>query len=535
MDERQELAALRRMAELEAKSQTEYQQLRAMRGRPPAEALDPNLNPMFPAGHAALIGAGRAGKELEEGTRQLGLNATVAAKELMGRDTRPELDAIAQQDAAQSEDARVYAGLRKQFPLASGLGEALPALAIPAGQATMGARVMAPALGFGAMGAAKYGSPKERAVAGVANAGVGALGGVAGELLGSAISPAASRLTGAQQDALATAAGKIGVQPLPSQMTGNPNLARIEDFLSRVQGGAGVMQDFQAGNKAAVNRYSAKAMGENTDAITKDVFAAADDRIGAGLDDLRSKTNMPVVQPVFDAITASEKMLQTGLGKVAGKDEAVALLGELKDRLYSTKALSGAEYQSIASDLKTAARETKNQTIAAALSHVRKAMDDVAQGPNAPQWKQLNSEYAAMKSLMKPGAVNEATGDVNPVALGTRMDTQFRDAMKTGAINGPLADVAAYGKALPPMRPGSPTFERGAAGNLMDWFLSPAYWAGAKAMTSGLGRDYLSGGLLGSPKASNVAGLIGSRAAMPLAMSPAEQILFQMGLLGYSQ
>ncbi len=484
---------------------------------------------------AVVIGAGRTGDKIQAGVQQVGQSANVAVRQALGMNTRPGLDSLRSLEEVQRGNDAAYAPLAKKYPFETGVGEALPAVGIPMGQATAAARVFAPALGFGAIGAAEYGTPQERAMRGGLNFGSGLIGGGVGEIAGKVIAPGASRLTPAQQNALSDASSKIGVKPLPSEMTGNPNLSRVEDFLSRVQGGAGVMQDFRAGNQAKVNQYAAGAMGQDTNAITQPVFADAKKTIGGDLNTLRGQANMPVVQSAFDAVDKATQMLSKGLGKVAGKDEAISLLGEVKDRLYSSKQLSGDEYQAIVSDLKTAARQTDNQTIAAAYKSVIGEMDKLAQGTNKDAWAKANREYAAMKTLMEPGVVNEQAGNVNPVRLGTVMGQDMGEAMKTGAVTGPLADIAAYGKALPPARAGSQTFERGATGNLMDWMLSPAYYLAAKGITSGLGRDYLANGLLGNSAISGAVGKIGSKAALPLALSPAEQALFQMGLLNYAQ
>lgn len=492
------------------------------------------VNPLTVAAGTTLVGAGRSLDKVREGTKQALTAGNVIARELVGADTKAPLQKLAQQEQFQKEQDATYLPLQQQHPFLTGVGETLPTIATPMGQETAAARIFAPAIGFGTLEAAKYGSPAQRGIAGAKGFALGALGGSVGEIANSVISPAASSLTAPQLSALTTAASKIGVKPLPSQMTGNANLARIEDMLARVPGGAGVMQDFAQGNRQAVNQYASTAMGENTPAITKDVFAAAKARQGLERDALRQGAAMPVTADVFNAIDAARVMLSRGLKEVDGKSEALSLLSGLKNRLYNSKQLSGEDLQAITSDLKTAARGTDNQTIAAAYKKVQEAMDTASTIDKAALAKS-NREIASRKTLQMPGVTNEVTGDVSPVVLGNRWGTQFGESAKTGKIDGPLADIVDYGKAMPPMRAGSPTFERGASANPMHWAMAPAYWAAAKAMTSGLGRDYLAKGLLGEAGNSARAGLLARHAALPLAMSPAEEALWQMGLLGYAQ
>lgn len=490
------------------------------------------VNPLTIAAGTTLVGAGRSLDKVREGTKQAMTAGNVIGRELAGVDTKEPLQRLAQQEKFQKEQDAAYLPLQQQHPFLTGIGEAAPMLGLPVGQQTAAARIFAPAIGMGTMEAAKYGSPAERAKAGAFGFGTGVLGGTVGEIANSVVSPTASTLTAAQQKAAANAANKIGVKLLPSQLTGSANMARAEDMLSRVQGGAGVMADFDRVNKNAVNRHAASAINENTNAITKDVFFGARSDIGDEFNRLRGSTSLPIVQPLFDAIDSASAKLSRGL-KVQGKEEALTTLQGVKDRFYGNKQLTGDEYQSIVSDLGSLARESKNPAIAAAYDEVKRAMDAVAQGGNAPAWRAARQRNASLETLEKPNVVNEVTGDVNAGPLAREMDRQLGRANKEGKVSGPLVDIAEYHKALPPRTAGSPTFERKAASNVMDWLLTPAYWAAAKVVTSGLGRDYLAKGLLGDPTASRLVGLLARKSALPLAIGPEEAALMQMGLLNY--
>lgn len=481
---------------------------------------------------AALVGAGRTSDKIVEGVRQVNAAADVALREATGRPTRQGLDALRQQEQEQKFRDDAYAPLAKKYPFGTGIGEALPAVAIPVGQATAAGRILAPAFGMSAMGGAEYGSPEQRGLKATKGLALGALGGTVGEVANSVIAPATSRLTATQQRAAENAANRLNVNLLPSQLTGNPNLARIEDTLARRIGSAGVMADFQSGIQRGINRHAAGAMGENADDVSQSTLAAAKARQGTERDALLNGQTMPVTGNVISAIDQSKKMLSSGLA-VDGKSETIDLLDGLKDRLYNTRALSGDDFNAIVSDIKSAARGTKNTTIKAALINVQKAMEQ-ASTVDKTLLAKSNAEIAARKTLQMPGVTNEFTGDVYPKTLANRMDTQLGEAMKTGKITGPLADIAEYGKAVPQLRAGSPTYERGVADSLMGYLLSPLFYAGAKGITSQAGRDYLAKGLLGHPGLSSATGKIASRAALPLAMSPAEQALWQMGLLSYA-
>lgn len=509
--------------------QAEYERLRASRGRPPIEQSDPNLNQYFPAGHAALIGAGRTLDKVAEGNRQIGINAEIAAREAMGMPTQEQFAALNQQAQTERFKDEAYAPLRQKMPFATGSGEAAPLAVAPVGQATAAARVLAPALSYGAAGALEYGSPQERAISGGSKFASGLVGGTVGEILGRVINPVRSAMNTPAQQAAQTAADKLGAPLLPSQMTGSETLARVEDSLARAPLSADVMGKVLNAQKDAVNRRAGQAIGTDKP-LTAATFAERKAEMGADYAANRASIpGMPAQQPIFTAIDNAEKMLTSGSTK--GKENALGMLKELKDKLYNTKQLTPEEYQGWVTDLATEARGTQNTTIKTALKMVGREMDKEARGPLDPAWQELDKQYANMKLLMKPHVVNEATGDVNANQVRSRMLQAHGDKMKTGQLPGPLADVSEFAAAVPQLRAGSPTFERGEIG----WSgLLNGLWRYpmAKAITSEGGRDYLSKGLLASPEASGRAGLLAQSASVPLATTPVDLFLLRyLGLL----
>lgn len=468
----------------------------------------------FNAGQAALIGAGRTFNQVGAGVNQIALNADIAARQAMGLDSGDQFRKLNALDAEQQDEAARYAPLQQQHPFATALGESLPLLAVPAGQSTAVARAAVPSIVNAAIEGLSYGSPQERMARAKVGLATGLAGGAVGEGVRAVVAPAESSLNAAQQTALRNATDTLGIQPRASQLSGNQNVARLEDYLKVAPGGANVMGNFIANNEAKINQAAASAIGENAASPTSDVLGAASTRIGGALNDLRENATMPVTSDVTDAIDRATALLNKG--SVSGKGDALGMLSELKNKLLSTRELSGDEYQAWASDLSTAARETNNRTISTALSGVKAAMDKVAQGENAPAWKQANQQWASLETLLKPGVVNAQTGQVNPVALARVMNSQFGKNMKTGKIQGPLADIANYGMALPPMREGSPTFGRQAFASVPGWIQAIPNYLLAKTLTSGVGADYLARGLLANPAVSQATGGLLGRAAVPL-------------------
>ncbi len=154
MDERAELIALRRMAELEAKA-----------GGAAAEVEDPGFL------HSALIGSGRTFDRIGKGVRQLYYGAT-------GNQAK---QAELASDAA-TDDA-LYKPLQEARPWATGIGEALPSMVLPgAGGASLLANAGRMALAGAAPGLLEYGSAEDRIKRGA----IGATAGTAVPLAGAA-------------------------------------------------------------------------------------------------------------------------------------------------------------------------------------------------------------------------------------------------------------------------------------------------------------------------------------------------------------
>lgn len=476
------------------------------------------------APRAALIGAGRAADQVIAGTKQLGLNTKVAAKELTGLgNTNPDLRALSSLEEQQRGNDEAYRPLQEKYPFATGFGETVPMLAIPGGQATLPARLGVPALANAAIDASKHGSAEERGKRGATGAFTGLLGGAASEAIRSVIQPAQSTLTKAQQTAVQDAAQRLGIQPRPSELTGNKNMAMVEDYLANSLGSGGVMGELVDANRAKVSQAAVRSIGEQADAPTGEVLKRAADNIGSKYDTLKAGAVMPVTSDVMDAITKAEGMLTKGSTK--GKEGALGMLTELKDALYQTKQLDGDTYQAWVRDLAAEQRGTQNSTIRAALKTVEREMDKSARGSNAAAWQQADQQYSNLKLLQKPGVVNEVTGQVYPGKLATQMQSRFGEAMKQGKIDGELADIAAYGRGMPEPRPGSPTAMRQSTGNPVDAAMAPARWALAKLMTSQAGSDYLSGGLLANPEISSLVGGLLGRATTPLTIAEIRQRL----------
>lgn len=143
---------------------------------------------------AALIGAGRTTDQIIDGMKQLGFNLT------------GNKDALEQLRLDQAEKTRLYQPLKDQHSIATAIGEALPAMAIPAGGGATLASTAARLATAGALpGALEYGTAGERAGR--------AAGGAAAAVTGGIVIPAIGRTVAKAVPAIGRTA-KALVEPL---------------------------------------------------------------------------------------------------------------------------------------------------------------------------------------------------------------------------------------------------------------------------------------------------------------------------------
>lgn len=493
---------------------------------PAAEIPAPTMGNTFPSGEAALLAAGRRGDKMAAGAKQAGLGAKVIAEDFLGFDTKPDLQRMSQIEPEQAENDRLFRPVQKKFPMATAVGDALPAVGIPVGQTTALARILAPALGFGAMDAMEPGDAKERGKRGGLGFLSGLAGGTVGEIAARVVQPVRNVASGTQQRAAQEAAAKVNARLLPSQIADSPTLAGFEDMLAQSPGGRGPMADFMDAQRAAVTKHAASAIDDQAERLTKEDFAGAATKISDDYNRLKQGVTLPVTADVVDAVTAAEERLRKG--STQGKEQALAMLTELKDRLYATKALPGDEYSAWTTSIGTAARQSENRDVATALNGVKEAMNAAARGPKAAEWKAVDKRNASLETLIRPNVVNETTGQVNPRALAAVLKNDFGKSFMTGKLEGPLVDAAEFGRSVPQLREGSQTFGRTESDTLLGIAKALMKYPAAKALTSEAAGDYLAKGLMADPKASRLIAALIQRGSEPFVLGPAN-----LGLAGY--
>lgn len=403
-----------------------------------AKPVPPTASPASDVGplDAFMIAAGRTTDKMVAGTRQL-YNKAVGDEATLSK--------IA---AEQAENDRLYKPLREARPVATGLGEALPALALPAGGATAAGFVGRSALAGAAPGLLSYGSAGERLGAGALGAVGGALGGGVGLGVGRLFKPAGNAAAGVSDDALA-AAKRLGVNLTAGQKTQNPAMMNFENYLSRSPGSSGAMQAIKQGQEAALNRAAAKAMGQSGDELSEGLFSAAKQAIGGEFDRLQGITAPKVGD---DFLNALAKIDAENAARGSFRSKSIDGLVEKGIDLAAQGKLTGKAYKEIRTVLTSdaqAAFKAGDATLGQALKTVRGALDDAAKAslPEAEQkaWDTTRAQWQAYKELTRSNVAEGGNVSAARVAAGLR---RGGDGFRTGALKGELADIGRVGEAV---------------------------------------------------------------------------------------
>lgn len=385
---------------------------------------------------AAIIGAGRSATRIGQGVQQI-------KNWLTGNE-----QAAAELKSRVEEESRLYGPLAKKYPIATGIGESLPAMAVPIGSpASLLGMAVRTGLATALPGALEYGSPEERAKRAVVGGLGGALGGAAGYGVGKLLQPVRNA-AGVSDDAV-NAAKRIGYPVTAGDITQNPALMNFENRLARSPGSAATMKGIADAKQTALNKAAARAIGENADNVGEGVLASARNRIGGEFTSLQQKTAPQLGDDFINALTVIDSE------NVARGPFASSEISRLVDKgldLASQGKLSGNAYKTIHTTLAregTKAFRAGDSTLGQAYKTIRESLDDAAKASltdaDKAAWDTVRKQWSAFKVLTK-GNVAEA-GNVSAARAASAVRTKF-PGFRYGEMTGDIADIARVGEAF---------------------------------------------------------------------------------------
>ena len=408
----------------------------AIRKLSPAQAQPTSPADGVGAWHAGLIAAGRSTDKVVKGAQQLYYGA-------MGNDK-----ALAALKAESESDDAAYEPLQKARPIATGIGEMVPAMAVPIGGGVgVFGKMGRAALGGAIPGALSYGDAGERA----SGALTGALSNMAGASLGMGVTKMmqpANRAASISKEALG-AADRLGLNLTAGQRTQNPALMNFENYLSRSPGSSGAMQATSGAQQQALNKAAAKAMGQSADDLSEGVFAAAKDGIGKEFTRLQGITAPKIGNDFMQTLATIDA---DNMAKGAFRSKSVDSLIDKSLDLAQQGNLSGKAYKEIRTQLSneaTAAFKAGDASLGQAYKSVRTALDAAAKdslsAADKKAWDTSRAQWQAYKELTRSNVAEGGNVSAARLAAGIR---RGGDGLRTGQATGGLADIARIGEAI---------------------------------------------------------------------------------------
>jgi len=423
-------------------------------------------------GKSMLIGAGRTFDRLGKGTQQLYYGATGDKKAQAELKTRAE------------DDDQMYKSLQNVHPVATAVGESLPAMAVPVGAT---ATVLGTAAKIGGAAAvqagAEYGSASERAKrAALAGAGAVVGGVVVPKAVGAVVEGSKAALKGLagnitpQALALAARAKELGIPVNAAQLGDSKFLKTLASSLEQMPFTGGAKS--AAAQRTAFTNAVGKTFGEDADKLTPEVYAAAKARLGTQFNELAARNNLDVTpalktklagiaaeaegtaaddtkRAVANIIGRTTEQAETKGGAVPAQMSSV--LGAdgqpfVKVAASSTPAttkLPGATYSSIDSELSNIIKAGGEKGLYAKRMQeaIRNAMDDSISPADQALWTETRTQYKNLKAVRNTVAKDMGNGDVPPSQLMNALTSTDagKEAMAMGK-RGALGEIGQIGK-----------------------------------------------------------------------------------------
>jgi hypothetical protein len=384
-------------------------------------------------------------------------------------------------------------------------GQVVQAMAMPGGAATLPGKFGMAAVQGGTFAATQPVNSDESLAGNTAmGAGLGALGqGVASGL--GRVAKGASDLIDPAKLALIEKARLLGIPVNAAQVSDSRFMKTLASVVNKLP--------LSGGDKAAkaqgtaFTRAAAKTIGEDAEALTPEVMAAAKARIGGQFDQLATQSGVKV----DDALTAQLTQIVDEAKRYSPDGAAAGVANIVEDLLSKADSgvIPGQAYQAFKTKLGQLAR-TPNNSLGGSFSAVQGALED-ALGRSIPAdakgaWRSAREQWRNLKVLEKLAAKN--SGSVPPAQLLSKLNAGKSTTAYGGG--GELGDLARIGQGvLKDPIPNSGTPERqtvlgalGVGGGALAGF-DPMTLAGGLAAGAGLGRAvnsqafsrYLTGGM----------------------------------------
>lgn len=337
--------------------------------------------------------------------------------------------------------------------VARGVGNALVTIpaAIGAGKLVEGPLALAGAAIPGASGVTSVAAPvasgaAQGAVVNAMNGDSAGQGALAGGVLGGALGLAGAgvnALMGKAAPLAQQAVDQYGIPLRAGQTSGNRFVRYLDSAIGNLPGSG--MDASNAAQRVAFNQAVARTFGENASEITPNVMQAAKDRIGGVMNDIASRTNIPVDGAFLGALGDIQAQAQT-LPHVAPAvsaqvnnivDTAIANGGTLPGEAYKALTAQGSPLDK--------ALHAGDPSLRDFAVDIRNALDDAFQRAASPEDAQaLSAARLQYKNMMTvaPLVNSGEPGAISPLRLQAAANRSFKqNAFRGAGALGTLGDI----------------------------------------------------------------------------------------------
>lgn len=310
----------------------------------------------------------------------------------------------------------------------------------------------------------------------LANAGVGALGGLGGTAAARGLGRLAQPITSGLSEASARAVDVLENAGVPldlAQRTGSRFVGRMRNMAQDNPTTAGQQAAFKEVQGRGYNRAVLHTIGENADAATPEVLARADDRIGAVFDGVAERN--PV--DYDDALQARLSHIETEARNQLD-DTQFGVVRRQLDNIVDKAAdnggrLDGRAYQSIRTGLNQLSMGA-DQTRGHVARQIREAMEDALERSANPQdleaLRHARIQYRRLKQI-EPAVSTDEAGNISPSKLANTIGAKRNASQgKYGRGDQELVELAKAGKQILP----EPTGNSGTAARVASQMMLPA-------------------------------------------------------------
>lgn len=314
-------------------------------------------------------------------------------------------------------------------------------------------------------------------------AGAAGVPGLTGPTMGPNI-PGRAAMTLGQQQAM-DAGQKLGMKMTPGQLTQFRPLQQIDARLASIPATSGPFGSLMRNNQTVLNSAAARSIGENASEVSSPILDRAANRMGDVYDAVRDPNNIvqtrdlatpfknvgiatPPLAPTSSVLDSIDKQFD-GLLPAGGSIRDVKLVQNLEN-LANSGQINAQQLGQLSSKFGKVAYKAmtspsgdrdQGQALYAVKNHVDDLLKQTMSPDEAANYATTNEQYRNLMTLIKPGVVNPASGNVSGITLANRLAASDKGGFVYGRnFTSDLYKAARFSKAFPSIAGDSGTATR---------------------------------------------------------------------------